>query len=58
MIGSIVTIVLGVVIWKLVPGWIEFGNASARQAISLICNIVGIIMVLFGAYDLIMSIVH
>lgn len=49
---------MGVVIWKLVPGWIEFGNGSVRQTISLICNIIGIIMVLFGAYDLIMSIVH
>ena len=57
MIGSIVTIILGVVIWKLVPGWIEAGNASVRQAIRLVCNIIGIIMVLFGAYDLKMSIV-
>lgn len=58
MIGSIVTIVLGVVIWQMVPGWIETGNSSVRQTIRLVCNIVGIIMILFGAYDLIMSIVR
>ncbi|MDE6325203.1 MAG: hypothetical protein K2M02_03430 [Duncaniella sp.] len=58
MIGSIVTIILGIVIWKLVPGWIEGGNASIRSAIRLVCSIIGIIITLVGAYDLVMSLIH
>ncbi|MCX4287973.1 MAG: hypothetical protein OSJ46_00585 [Duncaniella sp.] len=58
MIGSIVTIILGIVIWKLVPGWIEGGSASIRSTIRLVCSIIGIIITLVGAYDLVMSLIH
>lgn len=55
MISSIIVIILGVVVWKLVPGWITEGKKSARDAIKLVCNIIGIILVLAGVYSLVMS---
>ena len=58
MIGPIITIILGFVIWQLVPGWINEGSASVRRTIRLICNILGIIIVLVGAYDLVMALIH
>jgi hypothetical protein len=57
MISAIIEIILGVVIWQLVPGWITQGNRGAREAIKLVCNIVGIILVLAGCYSLIMGII-
>lgn len=53
MISSIVRIVIGLLIWKIVPGWIEFGTPQARSFIQLCCNIVGIIMVISGIISLI-----
>lgn len=58
MIASIVIIAIGLVVWKLVPGWIEYGNHSIRQFIQLLCNIIGIIMVIAGAIDLFYAIIH
>lgn len=54
MVPEIIKIILGLVIWKLVPGWITEGNNSLRDIIKLVCNIVGIIMVLVGCYSLIL----
>ena len=57
MISAIIEIILGVVVWQLVPGWITEGSKSARDAIKLVCNIIGIILVLAGGYSLIMSLI-
>ena len=54
MVPAIFKIILGLVIWKLVPGWITEGNSSLRDIIRLVCNIVGIIMVLVGCYSLVL----
>jgi hypothetical protein len=53
MLDSIITIVLGYVIWKYVPEWIKGGSASARSTINLVCSIVGIIMLLSGVVHLV-----
>lgn len=53
MVGSIIQIFLGLFIWKLVPGWIEYGDKKVREFIQLCCNVVGIVLVVFGAIGLI-----
>lgn len=55
---AIIEIVFGLIIWKIVPGWITEGNKKIRDVIKLACNIIGIIMVLAGCYSLLMSIIH
>ena len=54
MVSAIIRIVLGVIIWKIVPSWITEGE-KARDIIKLACNIIGIIMILSGSYSLLMS---
>ena len=57
MISAILTIVIGVVVWKLVPRWITEGNKSTRDVIKLACNIIGVILVIAGCYYLVMSLI-
>ena len=57
MTSAMVKIIIGLVIWKLVPGWITQGKKNVRDIIKLGCNIVGIIMVLAGGYSLIMALI-
>lgn len=57
IIGNIIKIVIGYVIWKIVPGWITEGNKSVRDVIKLVCNIIGIILVIAGCYSLIMALI-
>lgn len=57
MIGAIIEIIFGVIIWQLVPGWITEGNKSARDVIKLACNIIGIILVIAGCYSLVISLI-
>lgn len=54
MTSAIIKITLGLIIWKLVPGWITQGKKKTREKIKLACNIIGIIMVLYGCYSLVM----
>lgn len=53
MFGSIIQIIIGLLVWKLVPGWIEYGDRKVRDFIQLCCNIIGISLVIFGAIGLI-----
>lgn len=55
MISAIFEIILGVVVWKLVPGWITKGKKSVRKALKLVCAIIGIIFIIDGGCSLIMS---
>lgn len=57
MIGGIIKIVIGLFLWKVVPGWIEFGSSSARSFIQLIFNIIGVILVIVGAVNIVMSLI-
>lgn len=57
MVSAIVEIIIGLVIWKMVPGWITEGNKSTRDIIKLACNIIGVIMVIAGCYSLVMALI-
>lgn len=57
ILGPIIQIIIGLLIWKIVPEWIEYGDKKVREFIKLCCNIVGIIVVLFGAISLIRQLV-
>lgn len=57
MIGGIIKIVIGLFLWKVVPGWIEFGSSSVRSFIQLIFNIIGVILVIVGAVNIVMSLI-
>ena len=52
MLGSIIKIIIGLIIWKLIPGWTEYGDRKVREFIQLCCNIIGIIFVIFGVISL------
>ena len=57
MNGAIIEIIIGLVIWKMVPRWITEGNKSTRDVIKLACNIIGVILVIAGCYSLVMSLI-
>lgn len=57
MVPAIIEIILGIIVWKMVPGWITEGKKKIRDIIKLACNIIGIILVLAGGYSLIMSLI-
>lgn len=57
MIPAIIEIVIGLVVWKIVPGWITEGSKNIRDVIKLACNIIGVIMVLAGVYSLIKALI-
>ena len=57
MVPAIIEIIIGLIVWKMVPGWITEGNKSARDVIKLACNIIGIILVIAGCYSLVMALI-
>lgn len=57
MVSAIIEIIIGLVIWKMVPGWITEGNKSTRDIIKLACNIIGVILVIVGCYSLVISLI-
>lgn len=52
MIGSIITILLGLLVWFKVPDWITHGPTKVRQWVQLGCNILGIIITISGSLSL------
>ncbi|MDE6333456.1 MAG: hypothetical protein K2L77_02295 [Muribaculaceae bacterium] len=55
MISAIIIILLGLVVWQLLPGWIR-PSESARRFVNLACTIIGLLIVIGGAIDLIRAI--
>ncbi len=53
MIAAIIEIILGVFIWRVVPSWITTGSKSTRDTIALICNILGVLIVIGGIISLV-----
>ncbi len=53
MIGSIITILLGLLVWFKVPNWITHGPTKVRQWVQLGCNVLGILITLSGALSLV-----
>ena len=58
MVSSILKIIIGLIVWKFVPGWITQGKKNVRDVIKMACNIIGIIMVLAGGYSLVMDLIE
>lgn len=55
MNDAIYQIIIGLLIWKLVPKWIEYGDRKTREHIKLGCNILGIILVVIGIVSILTS---
>lgn len=55
MVGAIVKIIIGLFIWKIVPGWIEFGSSKTRSFVQLCLNIIGVVVVIAGIISLLRS---
>lgn len=56
MIPSIIQIVVGLLIWKIVPDWIEVKSRKSKNLVKVILNILGVIIILFGIVSLLKSI--
>lgn len=52
MISSIITIMLGLLVWLKVPDWITHGPTNVKQWVQLGCNILGILITLSGSLSL------
>lgn len=57
MIVGVVKIIIGLFIWKIVPGWIEFGTTKARSFIQLCINVIGVVLIVSGVFSLLKSVV-
>ena len=57
MINAIIKILLGYLLARVIPQWIKYGNKKTRAYLQLICNVVGIILVILGVVSLIKSLV-
>ena len=55
MISSIIQIIVGLLIWKIVPDWVEVKSRKSKSSIRLSLNIIGIVIILFGIVSLLRS---
>ena len=53
MVHKIIILALGFVLWKIIPGKITAGSKKARSYIDLGSQILGIILMLTGAVQLV-----
>ena len=56
MISAIIIILVGLVVWQLRPGWIK-PSASSRRFVTLACTIIGLLLIIGGAIDLVRAII-
>ena len=54
MTSAIIEIILGAIIWKLLPSWISFNSKGAREVVQLVCNIIGVALLLIGVVSFIL----
>ena len=52
IIRSVIQIVLGWLLWRIVPSYITEGQRKTRARIQLCCNIASIILVVLGIVHL------
>lgn len=52
MILSIIQIIVGLLVWKIVPGWIQIKGRKNKNLVKLCLNIVGIVIILLGIVSL------
>lgn len=57
MVSAIIKIIIGLIIWKIVPRWITEGKKNVRDTIKLACNIIGVIIVVAGCYSLVTTLI-
>jgi hypothetical protein len=57
MISSIIQIIIGLLVWKIVPDWIEVKSRKNKNMIRLSLNIIGVVIILFGIVSLIKSLI-
>lgn len=55
MISSVIQIIIGLLVWKIVPDWIEVKSRKSKNLIKLCLNIIGIIIIIFGIVHLLKS---
>ena len=53
MVSSLIQIVIGLIVWKLAPGWVQSGSRKSRDFVKLCLNIIGIVIVIFGIVSII-----
>lgn len=51
--NAIIKIIIGYVLWRIVPGWITYGNKKTRDKIQFVLNVIGVLLVLLGIISLI-----
>jgi len=56
MMSSFLQIIVGFLVWKIVPGWIEVKSRKSKNLVKFILNILGVIIILFGIVSLLKSI--
>ncbi|MBR3959112.1 MAG: hypothetical protein IKJ81_03570 [Bacteroidales bacterium] len=52
-LSPIITILIGLFVWLLIPKWLKYGKKKTRQKIQFWCNIIGILLVLIGGISLV-----
>lgn len=58
MIGLVIKFAIGYALWRIVPGMITAVGGSAKRIIDLICQILGIILMIVSVVDLIRYVIH
>jgi hypothetical protein len=48
MVSAIIQIVVGLLIWKIVPDWINVKGRKKKNFIKLCLNILGVVIIIFG----------
>jgi len=52
MVSALVQIVVGLILWKIAPTWIQTRSRKSKKLIKLCLNIIGIVIVFFGVVSL------
>jgi uncharacterized membrane protein len=55
MIASVVQIIVGLIVWKLVPDWIQVKGRKNKNLLKICLNIVGVLIIIFGIVSLLKS---
>ncbi len=57
MLGSIIEILLGLGIWKLLPSFIHT-TKKKKKKVAFWCNIIGAVIIILGGIHLLVSLFH
>lgn len=50
--SSVIQIIVGLLVWKIVPDWIQVKGRKSKNFIKLCLNIIGVIVIIFGIISL------